>query len=242
MNAMTDCAFSKVLYQVMKVTGCSIKIRNLHKEFSKTSEILQSITHDHFGRPCATYIMGSQYEGTTLDNMGSDQDIVFVLKTMELVTDIQNYHRNGLLLIQDDFTPPGYCKLQPLSINGFPVTNDRPMLLSTINSFLNVQFKIETDEYDRLLIGHPLQDRTEVSFEKEYHGPAMHRIGVKGKIMDVDMVPAFCCRCLPTRAMQWLTRKRLYGWPPQEIIEECRQLGFYEAPFYYKISIFDITK
>ena len=232
---LTDCAFSKVLYQVMEVTRCSIKIRNLCKEYSTTSEILQSITVDHFGRMgSSTYIMGSRYEGTTLDTMGSDQDTVAVLKPTEVVTNLQNYHRTSLLLIQDDFTPPGYCKLQ-LVLNGISVTklycNEHPTLLSAIYIMFEA-FKIETDVYDRLLIGHLLSDRIEVSFIREFHGPAMQRIGVKGKnnVMDVDMVPAFCCLCLPTRAMQWFTRKRLYDWPPQEVIEECRQLGFFVVP------------
>ena len=219
----------------MELSGCSIEKRNIQKECKTASEIIRSVICDHFWGIFSSYVFGSQYEGTWFIGMGSDEDIVFVFNKLEVVTNSQNFPETCLLLVQDDSTPPGYCKLQ-LVLSGAPVTFhniNSPTMLSGICKFeekFTSPHTIDMDLHGRLLIGRLLLEHGKWSFQREFHGPAMQGVGIKGKVFDVDMVPAFQCRCLPKDAMQWFTRKRQFGWPPQEVIEQCKQLGFLVVP------------
>ena len=53
--------------------------------------------------------------------MGSDLDLVYVFKKLEVVTKLQNCPEACLLLIHNDSTAPGYCKLQ-VTLHGDPIT------------------------------------------------------------------------------------------------------------------------
>ena len=223
-NPTSQEALSQCLYQAMERAGASTK-----KECSTTLEIIESIIQDHLSR----YICGSRYEGTHLPGMGSDIDIVLMREDVEVKTNLQECPQLlSMLLIQDDFTPPGYCKLQPV-LNGVPVDkfhfDNNPVIHLSISKLLEA-FKIGTDVNGMLLCGHPLLENVEWGFPTETHGPALQAIDIKNKSLHVDAVLAFRCRCLPKEAMKWFTRDRPYGWPSQEVIEQCQNLGFFVVP------------
>ena len=228
-NPMPEETLSQYICQVMELTGASTQIRDLHKQCASAYEIIQSVA---FNDLFSMYVGGSVYEGTSLLGMGSDIDLVQVLKNLEVITSLHDCLQNSLLLIQDDLTPPGYCKLQPVfdgvSVDKFYLNNSQ-VIQARIPTILDI-FKIETDESGRLLCGHPLLEQDDWPTPMEIHGPALHAAGVKYKIKDADLVYAFRCRRLPKEAMQWFKRKRPVDWPPQEIIEKCRSLGFFVVP------------
>ena len=226
---MTQEVLSQCLYQTLEIIGVSMANRNMQKERAIATEIIESLVNRIV--PC--YICGSQYEGTSLPNMGSDIDKVLVMEELEVITSLQDCPNKSLLLIQEDLTPPGYCKLQ-LVLNGVPVymyhCDNNPEFQSMICKFSRL-FKIDTDGCGRKLCGRRLPESFKCKGGKtQFHGPALQLFDVNGQSYDVDLVYAFRGRYLPKEAIEWFTRKRLYGWPRKDIIEKCRNLGFFVVP------------
>ena len=222
---MSQDALSQCLYQAMEIAGASTETRDVNRERAIVTELIFicCIREDILGNS-SSYICGSHYEGTALMDMGSDIDNVIVCEDLEVITNLQECPKSSLLVIQDNYTPPGYCKLQ-IVLGGFPVDKiyfDNIPDIQLLISKLLEGFKIDTDVNGRLLCGHPLLENFGLPYPTEIHGPAIQSIGVNGKSHDVDLAWAFRCRCIPREAMQWFTRHRLYGWPPQEIIDKCR--------------------
>ena len=87
---MSQESLSLGLYYVMERAGASIEERNKQKEFSIACEIIESVICNLFWG-CSYYLFGSQYEGTSLSDMGSDFDKVFVLEEVDVETNLQDY-------------------------------------------------------------------------------------------------------------------------------------------------------
>ena len=84
--------------------------------------ITREIHKNIFFRPQIKHnVFGSSYEGKTSPGMTSDMDQVFVFNDPSVVNDPADYPVGTcLLLVQDQTTPPGYCKLQVVH-NGNPL-------------------------------------------------------------------------------------------------------------------------
>ena len=208
----------------------------MRKEGMTVHEILETaLFYKHSVSLDSIYHFGSMYEGTYLDKMRHDFDKVLVISDLEVVTRLQDCPETCLYLIQDDITPSGYCKLQ-LTLHGDPITNfhydkNPELQLEIFNFFIPAKhiFHRYTDQNERLVVGHSYVNQIIRLSEYEIHGPALQTHDVEG-YFDSDNVIAFQCRCLPKDAMEWFTRKRPHGWPPEEVIEKCKILGFLVVP------------
>ena len=56
-------------------------------------------------------------------------------------------------------------------------------------------------------------------------GPAIHLDAAKGWSSS-DTVLALSCTDWPECAREWLSRRRIHGWPSKELIKQCESLGF----------------
>ena len=210
----------------MEFIGTTVEKRNLVKNIKTTAEILRTIDCDLFWGVFANYVFGSQYEDTTLTEMGSDEDVVLVFNRLEVVTNIENDPEHSLLLIEDDQTPAGYVKLQ-LMMNGIPLSMFDMRVHD--HEVHKTECPVDADRSGRVLCCHP-ERRHGYTFPVEIHGPAIQIDGIPGKVLSNDCVIAFRGRSFPKSAEKWLTRERLYNWPPTEIIEKCKTLGFLVVP------------
>ena len=52
---------------------------------------------------------------------------------------------------------------------------------------------------------------------------------------DCDFVPYLKCESWPEIAREWICRKRCFGWPSQEMINEIVKLGCYIVPVGIKV-------
>ena len=125
LDGLPDCyqALSRKRYQVLEDVGASTEVRNLWTDQITTKEILGiMLTQPSIN----VYIFGSFYEGTTTIGMCSDVDQVAIFNNLPVVIDPGD-HPIGtcLLLVQDETTPPGYCKLQVVH-NGNPMWANSP--------------------------------------------------------------------------------------------------------------------
>ena len=132
--------------------------------------------------------------------------------------------RNGKLyrtlpiLVEDENTKPGYCKLQVLS-KGVPQTSDHVNKTDEFGTTYKLDQKNRIVACKRQLSG----------ILAESHGPADTSLP---KVIRpaTDMVQGYRCQSWPAIAEQWLSRRRPYNWPPQAMIDEVKALGFFVVP------------
>ena len=213
---------SLALYQVLEDIGANLEVRNLWKETFTTIEIIQTIA---FQPRTSIYYFGSSREGTTTVDMNPDIDKVDVHNRFPIITDCSDIPSEICLLMVNDNTHPGYCKLQLVS-SGIPLfQNDNglphPMIFSRQGQTL--EQGRETHGPARIYSGNIGQYGT------ERHGPAICYGGNIG-YMTVDFVYAFSVTQLPDCVEEWTSRTRHYNWPPVDVIDYCKTLGCLFVP------------
>ena len=206
------------MYKVLDcATEASTELRDLKVRRATTLEILRtfydslSVTDDN--ATASYYICGSQFEGTSLEDMNSDIDIVMVYEDCPVVTDIsdaQQYAR-CFLTVQDPDTPAGYVKMQ-LVIHGNP-----QHLYSSGQS--NGVFQSDTRNREIFTLSHE-----EFLPDSVVHGPA--RTEEETDFTPAcDNVIALRCNKWPACATEWLTRRRPYNCPSKKLIDYFKTLG-----------------
>ena len=205
-------SLSLALFGVLEDLGATIETRNINMENAISDEILRTITVS----PCSVYVFGSYYEGTSTEGLLPDFDIAGILPDMPVITDIANCpSSNSYLLVPEE--QPGYVRLQ-LVHNG-AVQWERCQDLE-----LDMCHHLSVDITNRVC----LVQNSEGLMPTEMHrkeGPAIHRDAVKN-LLSADTVVALACTDWPECAQEWLSRKRIHGWPSKELIKKCNSMGF----------------
>ena len=205
-------SLSLALFNTMEDLGATIENRNINMEAAISREILNTIAVS----PDSVYIFGSQYEGTSTKGLQPDIDVALILPDMPVITDIANCpSSNSYLLVSDE--QPGYVRLQLVN-NGDVQWGTCPELK------LNKYHHLSVDINNRVC----LIQNLEGLIMKETHrkeGPAFHQDGVKD-FSSSDTVVALFCSDWPECAREWLSRTRIYGWPSDELMKQCKSLGF----------------
>ena len=204
---------SRRLYRILEDTGASTTFRGMTVKAKTTKEIFTSLCSSMILNTAVSYYwFGSSFEGTTTPGLNSDIDIVIVPEYLPVVTsiaDAQQYF-TSLLLVQDSYTPAGYCKLQ-LVIHGMPVTLSQPITPSYSGP---LQWNAENRILFTFMEG--------ISLLR--HGPA-HTLKATQSNAAIDFVSAVRCHTWPDCAFEWLVRERHYNWPSREQIDKCKTLG-----------------
>ena len=205
-------SLSLALFNAMEDLGATIENRNINMEAAISREILYTIAV----APSSLYVFGSQYEGTYTEGLQPDNDVAAILPDMPVITDIANCPSyNSYLLVPDE--QPGYVRLQ-LVHNGDVQWGTCPALE------LHKYHHLSVDMNNRVC----LVQNLEGLIMKETHrkeGPALHKDGAKG-FTSSDTVFALSCIEWPECAREWLSRRRIHGWPSKELIKQCKSLGF----------------
>ena len=200
------------LFGVLEDLGATIETRNIIMETAISGEILNTIA----AAPSSVYIFGSMYEGTYTEGLRPDYDVAIIPPDMPVITDIANRpSSNSYLLVPDE--QPGYVRLQ-LVHNGDVQSERCPELK------LHKYHPLSVDINNRVC----LVQNSEGLMPTEVHrkeGPAIHRDASKPR-SSIDTVVALSCTDWPDCASEWLSRKRIHGWPSKELIKKCNSLGF----------------
>ena len=174
-------------------------------ENATLSEILQTIAH----HPFSIFGFGSWSEGTTTLGLRSDEDTAVVLPYFHVSTKVAAgpFLSSFLLVIGEN---PGYAKLHLVDKGILS-----PEILASLTCWLSV------DKNNRCCLVQTF-DLPGVDCKE---GPAFH---IKGneKVLSSDVVIALSCAEWPDFAQKWLSRKRIYGWPSEELLAQCKSLGF----------------
>ena len=200
------------LFNIMEDLGATIENRNIKMEAAISNEILRTIIVS----PGSSYVFGSAYEGTSTEGLLPDIDVAYVLPDMPVITDIAKCpSSNSYLLVPEE--QPGYVRLQ-LVRNGAVQWERCPELK------LHKYHPLSVDINNRVC----LVQNSEGLMPTEMHrkeGPAIHLDAVKGRA-STDIVCALSCTDWPECAQEWLSRRRIHGWPSKELIKQCKSLGF----------------
>ena len=210
------------LCNILDNLGASEEMRQVRRETGTTREILGTLASRFIGDTAISdYTFGSSIEGTTIPGLHSDLDKLFVFEEWQVIQDVTEPHRKAkylLLLVKDENTKPGYCKLQVLS-KGVPQTSDHVNMTDEFGTTYKLDQKNRIVACKRQLKG----------IQAESHGPADTSLP---KVLRpaTDMVQGYRCQSWPAIAEQWLSRKRHYNWPTQAMIDEAKSLGFFVVP------------
>ena len=200
------------LFYIMEDLGATIETRNINMETAISIEILQTIAV----APFSQYVFGSRYEGTSTEGLQPDIDGALILPHMPVITDIANCpSSNSYLLVPEE--QPGYVRLQ-LVHNG-DVQWERCQDLE-----LDMCHHLSVDMNNRVCLVQNSEGLMPTEMYRK-EGPAIHIDAVKG-ISSSDIVCALSCTDWPDCAQEWLSRRRIHGWPSKELIKQCKSLGF----------------
>ena len=205
-------SLSLALFGVLEQLGASIVTRNIGMDAAISSEIILTIAV----LPESGYINGSYYEGTSTEGLRSDYDVAVIQADMPVITDIANCpSSNSYLLVPDE--QPGYVRIQ-LVHNG-DVQWERCQDLE-----LDMCHHLSVDMNNRVCLVQTSEGMMSTNIHRK-EGPAIHMDAVKNRLSS-DVVAALSCTDWPECAQEWLSRKRIHGWPSKELIKKCNSLGF----------------
>ena len=207
-------SLSLALFNAMDDLGATIENRNITMEAAISREILGTIAV----APVSVYIFGSKYEGTFTEGLRPDTDVALLLPRMPVITDIANCpSSNSYLLVPDE--QHGYVRLQ-LVHNGDVQWERCPELK------VHKYHHLSVDINNRVcLVQNSGSEGLTLTELHRKEGPAIH-IDPKKDSASSDLVYALSCSDWPECAHEWLSRRRIHGWPSKELIKQCKSLGF----------------
>ena len=209
---------SLMVYELLDKLGLSEEIRQLYRERAYAREISHNLVLGDLRR---SYTFGSAIEGTQTPGMNSDVDIAFVDPTIEVFTKCSSSGGEpGVIVVQDETTPPGHVKLQAVYDNKL-VLGTRADNMNTLLS--NDGYHLLPDDKGRIVItvnpGYmlPIPNVTK-------HGVAFKQDN-KGYYADIDIVRAFQSKVLPDCVTDCLMRKRNSDFITASVVEACKSYG-----------------
>ena len=218
---------SLVVYELLDKLGLSEEIRKLYRENAYTRDISHNLI---FGDISRCYTFGSGIEGTQTPGMNSDFDTALVDQTIEVFIKCSSSSggKLGVIVVQDETTPPGHVKLQMIFDNKpFQGTCGLfGLLLDELNTSLSSSSSEDLwlpDDKGRLVItkkpGYmlPIPNFTR-------HGVAF-KMDNKGDYPDAYFVFALQSKVLPDCVSDCFMRKRNSGFLTASVVEACKSYG-----------------
>ncbi|XP_063407286.1 uncharacterized protein LOC134691024 isoform X2 [Mytilus trossulus] len=201
----------KYLYQHLVYTiGSEMHIRNRQRLFI-IEDMIQNLLQTYMPRISS----GSLAEG--LDLPGSDIDIMFVFKTVDVIQNVRNINhtiQHTTLVMEPDKDYPGFARLRLIAES----EEDNNIILSgCCESTTNGEY-VSVDGFLHNIT------RRFSGFQLSSHGPCLSDTD-----QNVDI--AFCVRIkiLPYIVIPWVRRHR-HKWPPNFVIDKIQNYGCLLVP------------
>ncbi|VDI79280.1 Hypothetical predicted protein [Mytilus galloprovincialis] len=156
---------------------------------------------------------GSLAEG--LDLPGSDLDVMFLIKNVDVIQNIRNIKhpiRNPTLVMELDNAHPGFTKLRLIADGQEELVKFECCESTTNGSYLSVKEFL-------LKINHRLN-----RFKMSVHGPC-----ISTSSQSIDLAVCLRSKSLPNSVIPWARRHR-HKWPPNFAIDEIVKYGCLLVP------------
>ena len=215
---------SLMTFDFLDQLGLSEEIRKLYREHAYTMETTINISRRR--ESTRSYIFGSTIEGTQTPGMHSDFDFASVIQTVDVFTNCSSRGGEpGVIVVQDETTPPGLVKLQM-------VYDNKPsqgtcglggIVLDGDTSLPSNLYRLLPDDKGRIVItvnpGYmlPIPNVTK-------HSVAFRQDN-KGDIPDFDFVIALQSKVLPDCVTDCLIQKRNSDFLTPKVVEACKSYG-----------------
>ncbi|XP_045187785.2 uncharacterized protein LOC123545526 [Mercenaria mercenaria] len=185
---------SRRLSDVFDEIGVNEKMLMKRRRSFLLDETTQAIWERLLPTKSLFYFLGSQPEGTTTTGLNSDFDQVVCYTGRVIIQDMSEWtpEADTHLMIQDEKTQPGYCRLQKLR-------DDAP--LPVIGEYGNYYVK---DTHGRVLYKNTNLNAFPLAGHRQ--GPAQSTKGQLGCI-DTDTVLALPLKSLPQEVKCWLNQQ-----------------------------------
>lgn len=156
----------------------------------------------------------------------SDNDVIICDESFPVIEDKSNAIRIdrvlfSLLIVRELDTANGYVKLQP--VNGDIAYTSKHWTNLSREYNMNL-FKI--DRIGRIVLSECVMKCNPKLFKRTKNKPADLTMG-NFSDLKTDTVVSHRGKIWPVKAMEWLHRRRLYGWPTKETIEELKSHVFF---------------
>ena len=125
-------------------------------------------------------------------------------------------------MVQDEITPPGYCKMQ-LAQDGQTLWGNKSKATECLSLDAKMFFKFSPDKNNRFVCSYNPPDFI-VEMSGRRQGPSL-ALDDTGLITASDLVFAFKNDNFSECAAEWLTRRRDFKWPTAEMTDTCLALG-----------------
>ena len=223
-NSEAPRQLSLMTYEFLDRLGLSDEIRKLYRENAYTMEVTLNMRRRL--ESTRSYIFGSTIEGTQTPGMKSDYDLASVIQTVDVFTNCSSRGGEpGVIVVQDETTPPGLVKLQM-------VYDNKPsqgtcglggIVLDGDTSPPSNLYRLLPDDKGRIVItvnpGYmlPIPNVTKhsVAFKEDN----------KGDGPDFDYVLALQSKVLPDCVTDCLIRKRNSDFLTPKVVEACKSYG-----------------
>ncbi|XP_052083852.1 uncharacterized protein LOC127721209 [Mytilus californianus] len=206
---------SRWLFDVLDIIGANDEFRKSCQRAHIMQEIFMTFQNQN-----SMYLFGSACEGSITPGHEQDADYIECDEKFPVIEDISkdsSQYQASLLVITEEDTPVGYVKLQ-LVIEG---TRQTVMNWPYLQQFVRKDIVILDKNGRILLFDLPTQYRDGI-FSRRKNKPALTIENMK-----MDLVRSYRCTAWPTIATEWLTRRRCYGWPTEDTIQEMKSFGFF---------------
>ncbi|XP_063406947.1 uncharacterized protein LOC134690807 [Mytilus trossulus] len=200
----------KNLYEhLVNTAGTEVVIRTRQQLFM-TNDMIHNAMLRQADVKLTIIASGSLAEG--IDLPGSDIDIMFVIKDVDVIRDVRNIKHSvqrTTLIMENDNDHPGFTRLRLIAvgegenicIQPESFESKRQGLYLSVNSFVNNINKIFSD------------------LKLSSHGPCL-----SDNNQQVDMAICLRSKYLPYNAIPWASRYRLQ-WPPNFVIDKIKKGG-----------------
>ncbi|XP_053407825.1 uncharacterized protein LOC123547583 [Mercenaria mercenaria] len=226
---MSDNSFnhtlSLTLSNVLSHIGINEKAVSKCRRVSMLRDSMSSTTQKMLNQTkLKIYDIGSISEGTTTLGLHSDTDVVLCNEDLNIINDLNDWKpgKHNLLIVQDDTTAPGYCKLQLFRDNYFlPVSLDLEMKHTTIGKHWRLQELTHsvTSTYNH---GPAYLEQALIHFSQPVH--------IHSCRPESDVILAFRCNSLPAAAQSWLKRQGIGSWPSSDLRQSATNSGCFLVP------------
>ncbi|XP_063436565.1 uncharacterized protein LOC134717997 [Mytilus trossulus] len=216
------------LFEVLDIIGANDDYRKTCQRSYITREIIQNFLN---APGISFFIVGGTVEGSNPPGILIDLDAIYCDDSLRVIDDISQAEkaRDSLLIIKDQDTSHGYCKLQFVK-RSVPYTKQHDSFIEIDNNKRFFKF----DKCERIVLADVAYNSGAGSrrFSRP-HNKCAAQLGacINDKNNDTtgkcDLVWSYRCKQWPADAREWLTRRRYKGWPTQCTINELKSLGYF---------------
>ncbi|XP_045208563.2 uncharacterized protein LOC123560435 [Mercenaria mercenaria] len=193
------------LSEVLDDIGVTENIVTKRRRTHLLRETMLTIHLRTIGEQTTVYNLGSRSEGTTTLGLQSDFDKLGCINHSIVIQDWSEWTpgKFNFLMIQNETTPPGYCRLQCISPDApLPVTHE------TGDDFVD-------DTQGRILLKNTIIEIIMIQGDQR-QGPSLASAAEPGFIAK-DSVLALPCKSWPQSPRAWLHQQETNIWPTAEM-------------------------